>query len=196
MSELVKSVDLKDGNVLEVYHDEHPHSPRDWDCNIGIMAAFHRDYGLTDKDVPFKQEMFESWEEVEYYIQSTLKAMVCLPLYMYNHSGITIATTPFNCRWDSGQIGFVYTTAKKLGQKGFNQTNNESWEEYVARVKESLEAEVKTFDQYVRGETYGYKVIDKEGDDVESCWGFLGDDLKTNGILDNISSEPVNLGDL
>ena len=33
---------------------------------------------------------------------------VILPLYLFDHSGITMNTTGFNCRWDSGVVGWVY----------------------------------------------------------------------------------------
>jgi len=29
-------------------------------------------------------------------------------LYLYDHSGITMSTSPFSCPWDSGQVGFAY----------------------------------------------------------------------------------------
>ena len=32
---------------------------------------------------------------------------VILPLYLYDHSGITISTGPFSCPWDSGQVGWI-----------------------------------------------------------------------------------------
>ena len=195
MNDIVEALDLKDGNVIEVYHDENPESPREWD-NIGIMAAFHGRYSLTDKDVPFNAEMFEGWDEMEYYITGTLKSMVCLPLYMYDHSGITIATTPFSCNWDSGQIGYIYTTAKRLAEIGVNQKNDESWEDFLARIKTCLEGEVETFDQYVTGDVYGFQLKDSEDEEIGSCWGFYGDDVKTNGMLNHVESEPVNMDDL
>ena len=55
-----------------------------------------------------------------------------------------------------------------------------------------LVGEVEVYDQYLRGEVFGYQVfIFDEETDVweetdESCWGFYGDDLMENGILDNI----------
>jgi hypothetical protein len=39
---------------------------------------------------------------------------VCIKdLYLYDHSGITISTSPFSCGWDSGQVGFIYLTRQK-----------------------------------------------------------------------------------
>jgi len=36
------------------------------------------------------------------------------------------------------------------------------------RAREIAEAEIKTFDAYLRGNVYGY-IVDEDGD---SCWGF------------------------
>ena len=197
MNDLVKSVNLKDGNVLEIYYDSDARSPREDDEGlIGIMAAFHNKYTLTDSNVPFNAEQFEGWDEMEDYIKGTLKSVACLPLYMYSHSGITIKTSPFSCNWDSGQIGFIYTTAKHLSKIGVNMTDDEDWAGYVKRVTEYMESEVNTFDEYVKGEVFGFQVKDSEGEDVNSCWGFYGSDFKTNGILEHVESEPVNLDDL
>lgn len=198
-NDLIKSVNLEDGNILEIYQMMDPQNPRDKDYdegNIGIMAAFHTRYNLTDKDVPFTSADFDGWDEMEMHITKELRAIVSLPLYMYDHSGITIATKPFSCRWDSGRIGFIYTTAKRLSEVGVNIKNDEDFETYKQRIKEYLEAEVKTFDDYVTGNVYGFEIKDTEGAYVDGCSGFYGDDFKTNGILDNVNSKPINLDDL
>lgn len=195
MSELVKSVELDNGNTLEIYTDSYPSSPRGWD-NLGMMFIKHRNYDFGDSDLPIPFDKFEDWAGVEYYIESTLKAVVCLPIYMYVHGGATINTTGFSCRWDSGQVGFIYTTNQQLGKMGLSPNDGEEWDDFLQRIKEQLIGEVKVMDQYISGETYSYRVIDAEGTEEESCSGFFGDDFKTNGILDNIEGSPVNMGDL
>jgi len=195
MSDAIKSINLKDGNVLEIYQDSDACSPREWD-NLGIMFIQHKNYNFGDTDVPIPADEFESWEDVQYYIVSTLRALVCLPIYMYDHSGITINTTGFSCGWDSGQVGFIYITQKKLDEMGVTLNNDEEWPDFLERLKKYMVGEVETMDQYVTGDVYGFKVKDAEGEDVDSCWGFYGDDVKTNGILDHVSSEPVNMDDL
>lgn len=37
-----------------------------------------------------------------------------------------------------------------------------------------LEAEVQSYDLYLTGQCYGYRCL-KDEDEVDSCWGFLGD---------------------
>ena len=42
---------------------------------------------------------------------------VVLPVYMYDHSGITINTTGFSCPWDSGMVGIIYVSKEKIREK-------------------------------------------------------------------------------
>lgn len=97
---------------------------------------------------------------------------VILPLYLYDHSGITISCShsyPYNDRWDAGQVGWVYADFDKI--KGeYGVVNKET----VEKAKQLLISETKTYDDYLRGECYGY-IIEKNGVEVESCWGYLGD---------------------
>jgi hypothetical protein len=68
-----------------------------------------------------------------------------LPLFLYDHSGISISTGSFGCRWDSGLVGFIWTA---------DETARNEW----------LESEVATYDQYLRGDQYD--VIVKHGGEV------------------------------
>ncbi len=62
------------------------------------------------------------WEMVEEELSSgeflsiveALGKYVILPLYLYDHSGITMSTGAFSCRWDSGQVGWIYAEKKKF----------------------------------------------------------------------------------
>ena len=46
--------------------------------------------------------------------------------------------------------------------------------ETVKKAEEVLEAEVESYDMYLRGECYGFRLY-KDGEEEDSCWGFLGD---------------------
>jgi len=101
---------------LEVFLDTCPESPRNWD-NLGTMVCSHRRYDLGDEQAKNIDE-YSSWDEwlqgEVYDLYGGEDNVVCLPLYLYDHGGITMNTTGFACFWDSGQVGWIYVTKEKL----------------------------------------------------------------------------------
>ena len=169
MNEPIDTIE-KNGYTGEIYPNQDAESPREWD-NVGIMICFHKRYSLGDKH-DLKSNSFGGWEEVKEYLIKEMKAKIILPLYLYEHSGITISTTPFSCRFDSGQVGFIYTTAEKIKEAyGVKHITKKVLE----KATKCLQGEVETYDQYLTGEVYGYKVFDEYGEEYDSCWGFYGD---------------------
>lgn len=167
--------------ILRIYQDSDPTDPRSLDytdSNVGIMICSHKAYTLGDKQI--RDSEFESWNNLEEKLKKDEKAIAILPLYLYDHSGITMRTTPFGDRWDSGQVGFIYTTKEKMKDRG-----KVSLEE----VKDWLREEVKTYDQYLTGDVYGFKLFElKNGtwQESDSSWGYYGSDDKESGILDAV----------
>lgn len=50
------------------------------------------------------------------------------------------------------------------------------------------------YDQYLRGDVWGFRLFEIDGDDweeVDSCWGFYGNDPRLNGMLDNLGDLEV-----
>ena len=43
--------------------------------------------------------------------------------------------------------------------------------------------QVEEYDHYLTGEVYGFTLYEN-GEETDSCWGYYGDDLTQNGILD------------
>ena len=95
--------------------------------------------------------------------------MVILPLYLYDHSGITMNTCGFSCPWDSGQVGWIYADKAMIEQEHGKITP-----EILEKVRQTLEAEVKEYDYYLTNQCYGFQLF-KEDVEVDSCWGFLGE---------------------
>ncbi len=199
---MIDEIKLPGNRIFRVEHDDNPENPREW-SNLGTMACFHKRYCLGDRDIPFSSDQFDSWTEMEDYIRKDLDAAVVLPLYLYDHSGITMNTTGFSCRWDSGQVGFIYVTKDKLREEyGVKSIRRELKE----KVEKILVNEVETYDQYLTGDVYGFEIVKivkcdhghEHEEKEDSCWGFFGDDIKENGILDHVSKEDakVILGEL
>jgi hypothetical protein len=131
-----------DNLSIKINYEDSPASPRDWD-NLGKMVCFHKRYDLGD------QHNFVDPEALGEFLSKNKESLIVLPLYLYDHSGITIATTPFHCPWDSGQIGYIYTK---------HDSENLSEEQ----IKEILINEVKTYDQYLRGEVFNFEVLEND----------------------------------
>lgn len=150
---IVEKIEETDGyRVRYIAIDEEPESPRDGE-NLGTMVCFHKRYELGDKDHGYKKEMFDSWEDLKNSIEENEDAAVILPLYMYDHSGIIIKTGPFEDRWDSGQIGFIFVSKEKV-RKEYYINHGDIPEEMLDKVRSILEEEVEIYSNYVNGNVY------------------------------------------
>lgn len=157
---------------LEIEQDSSPESPRTWD-NLGTMVCFHKRYDLGDK-TDYRSEDYDSWGELKQGIIDNEGEVFMLPLYLYDHSGITMSTRPFNCNWDSGQVGYIFVSKNKVKKEGIDET----------KVLDYLKGEVETYDQYLTGDVWGYRIYEIEtcslGHEhktlVDSCWGFFGEE--------------------
>ncbi len=183
-----KSVEKMDvGNYrIKIYDDTNPSSPRK-DDNMGTMICFHNCYKLGDEDHGFDSDDYNGWDEMKEAILKKHAGGVILPLFLYDHSGITMNTTGFSCPWDSGQVGFIVASAKAIKD---NYMENELTPELLEKAEKLLVAEVDTYAKYLEGDVYGYKIFNlemdgKKGDKVDSCWGYYG--------LDECMEEAVSL---
>jgi hypothetical protein len=169
---------------LEIFQDEDARSPRE-DDNLGTMICFHRRYNLGDKH-EYKSGDYSGWNEQKKAIQKKHTCII-LPLYLYDHSGITISTKPFSCQWDSGQVGWIVVSKEKV--RNYYGVKYITWN-IRDRVKRALEAEVKTYDQYLTGDVYGYRISKitkcelghEHEEELDSCWGFYGSEAEAEGI--------------
>lgn len=149
--------------------DPDPVDPRDYDTSTKLVL-FHKRYNLAH-ELPINQEDYSGWDEMEADIIDRYTA-VTVPVYMYDHSGITLSTSPFSCPWDSGQVGFcVFTREAILNHFGGKRLTRG----LIAQARNVIEAEVKEYSAYLEGDCWGY-VIEEDGEVVDSCWGFQGEE--------------------
>lgn len=188
------------GHRIAIVIDTDPQNPRtDYD-NAAKMCCAHGRYKLGDEQYDNRAEIGAAQQIIseiydqffpdedmapDDYNQDALNKcpVIWLPLYLYDHSGITISTAPFSCPWDSGQIGIIYMTYKQVAENFGIDPINDKWEPLEETRKKAIElmkAEVKTYDDYLTGSCYGFIVyeLDEDGEDgeeVESCYGFYCD---------------------
>lgn len=175
------------GFEIEILTYTSPQNPRkEWD-NFGHMVCWHRRYDLGDEhNHGDSRELFEELSGLsvgrlekmteQQVFDAAKKNAIIMPLYLYDHSGITMSTGRFSCPWDSGQVGWIYATKEDV----CSNWGVSHWGKWVKHhtgkkirakdyAKLLLEGEVETYDNYLTGEVYGY--------DWENggCWGYFGD---------------------
>ena len=151
------------GFTIELWADENPSNPRTDFDNLGKMVCFHRHYELGDKHALSVENMQELIRRDD---------VLYLPLYLLDHSGITMRTGNFSdCdpgAWDSGQVGIIYidfATIRKEYGKRITQAVKQ-------KVYANLQTEVDIYDAYLTGAVVGYVVKDERGEETDSCWSF------------------------
>lgn len=149
----------------ELRENQHWSSDSDWYVSSSYAASLKDevpDWFLDDcLSALTTGELFSLVEQMD--------GMVILPLYLYDHSGITMNTCGFSCPWDSGQVGWIYADKAMIEQEHGKITP-----EILEKVRQTLEAEVKEYDYYLTNQCYGFQLF-KEDVEVDSCWGFLGE---------------------
>ena len=163
----IKTLKNAAGDVLRVYFDIHADSPRTWD-NVGQFVAPDRDSCLPDEyDAGID---FNCREDDEKRLDSNPDIVAWLPVYAYDHSGIALSCTPFSCRWDSGQVGYIVVTRDQLRKSWI------TWTRITQRRREVLEnwlrSEVEVYSKWLNGDVYGYTIENADGSDGDSCWEF------------------------
>jgi hypothetical protein len=178
-------------NKLRVVQDSCGEDPRGWD-NLGTMVCFHNRYNLGDKH-SYDADDYSGWEEMKKAIlKEEGRGTVILPLYLYDHSGISMSTGAFSCRWDSGQVGFILANKKSILAEFGGKIVTKKLRE---RIEGILEGEVETYTKYLEGDVYGFVIEDEEGEHIDSCYGFYGTDFATNGMLDYINAELLGVSE-
>ena len=137
------------GYHINIYYDDDARSPREAYDNLGTLIGNFR--------------------------ESFLKEYIALPVYLYDHSGVTISTSRFSCPWNSGFFGIIAVPLDKVRREY-------GWKNITAerrkRIEGYLQGEIETLDDYYTGEVFGYRITPEDDDteELDSCWGFYGTD--------------------
>lgn len=170
--------------TLEIEHDP-DFTPREWD-NLGHMLCYHRKYTLGDKEIPegCDPKEHESWVDIEDVLRKKHDAVIVLPLFLFDHSGLTMQTSSDSYRrqdsagWDWGQVGLIWTSRKEVREAYMVKRLTA---DVRRRATQCLIGEVADYARYLEGDVWGY-VIRDDRVVVDSCWGFIGrDEVEAEG---------------
>ena len=196
----METYNLTNGRTLGIDYCEWAESPREWDnLTKCIFFGNYKHYGDThnfnfNSEFTSREDFINEGSDI---IKKHFDAVLVKAVHVYKHSGTSISTNggyPYDCRWDSGTIGFVIITKQDLREeykwKVITQKRLDSVMENIDKV---MDSEIKTLSDYIEGNVYGFSIQDENGDTEDSCGGFYGSDLNTNGILDYLNEEDVKL---
>jgi hypothetical protein len=178
MCQVIETIKTKN-YVAEIINDEDCYNPRT-DCNLGTLIAFHSRYDLSDNDNWDKEELISYVEQED---------ILALPVYMYEHSEIALSTSAFSCKWDSGQVGYIFVSYEDI-IKEYGKLDIET-------ATKVLEYEIKKYSLYLNGECYGYIIYEKDKDyqdHLESCFGFIGYDYieeEVKSIIKHLEQQEI-----
>jgi hypothetical protein len=70
---------------------------------------------------------------------------------MLDHSSIWVSLRDFNDQWDSGQIGFIFTTRKTVKEYGIKEKD----------IEKAIQGEFNKWKAYMEGNVYSYLIEKK-----------------------------------
>jgi len=163
----VKEIETTKG-TLQVFYDDTGYNPlEDWD-QFGTVYHYHPRYKLGTR---ISRE-------------DALPKGVRLPLFLFDHSGLHVSTSPFGDPWDSGQVGWIVANEEKVKEEFGCKRITPTIRRKVIAI---LQSQVKTLDAVLSGSVYGFKLLAPQKPDcphcgaeqgravTDSCWGFIGD---------------------
>ena len=197
---------------LDIVDDPNPLNPRD-DENIGHMICWHKNYRLGDRHdyvtpyqflyqlamqmncIPDNTEEDEEITSFSDLMNALEEQILILPIWIYDHSGISLSCGaevqwPYNDKWDSAQVGWIYVTKQEFVSNTGN--TDEDWKPTATAI---LKAEVQTYSEYLEGAVYGYVFYSKVAEqwtEIDSCYEFYGSDAMRNGMFDNLPSHLID----
>lgn len=173
--------------------DSNPINPRENCDYLGKMICLHRRYNLGD-DHDYKHGDANGWFELLDLIEKTEgKILVSMPLYLFDHSGITMSTSKGRFQacdsagWDWGQVGWIIALTKDVRKEFMVKKISKELEQ---KVTEILKSEVEEYNNYLTGEVYG--IIEEKYDenfdiiDYDSCWGYIGSEYTKKVLKERI----------
>ena len=117
------------------------------------------------------------------------KVAMLVPIYMYEHGGVALSTGSFSDPFDSGLLGFAFITNAKIHAEwgGGHYTHTPQGSQWVhgtgiinkkrlEKARACIESEVETYSEYLNGNVWGFRMLDRKGNETDSCWGFYGDE--------------------
>lgn len=162
------------GYSLEIHYDTDPFEP-DWGMDIVKCFHIHTRYNLMGQPASMVSDYTLSPDDECRQIAGP--DGLVLPLYMYEHGLIVLSLGAFSCPWDSGQVGIVYMHGDDI---------RENWNGDKEAARKYIEGVLLAWNCYYAGRVYGFIARSPEGEVIDSCWGYYGDEDGFEDLYDEM----------
>jgi len=164
--------------------------------SAGTFVCWHQRSYLGNINYPKHDE----------YLENHTEGSISFPVYIYDHSGISLSTEPFGCPWDSGVVGKWVFTREDLEKEMWCESLGEfDLKKAKVEAHEYVKSMVSTLNDILQGEVW-YFALHKQDPNcsccgmqppsevIDSCGGFIGseDDLQES-IKSHIPEEHHHL---
>jgi hypothetical protein len=152
---------------VRVEHDPDCKSPAECDC------TWHP-YSFSTRHINYRapSDFFDDEGRPQLWLRNKLRVGLAFLLSYYEHGlGMWyVAGTKHvpDARWDNVDCAGVLVWEDKpsdIGGKTVEERENDA------------AAFLECYSDWCNGSCYGYDITDADGNDVDSCWGFIGDDI-------------------
>lgn len=137
--------------TVEIYRDDDPMSPRDWD-NVGRFCGLN-DWTFNDHPAGNPGHAYRE--------ARAGGPILALPIYVVDGPYSIIR----ECNWDQAE-GIYWAALAEVLSTGYCT---------VDELRTAMRAELSEMNRYLAGDVYGYTVTGPGGEPLDSCWGFIGD---------------------
>lgn len=178
------------GYGIEIWQDIDGESPREW-SNAARFYCFHPEYNLGDKHDFADPDGLQDWIAEK---EKAGEILYLAPIRAYEHGGITLrlpdADIPggfpeqFRCQFDSGMVGWAIVLVADYEECKGHKVSKANRKEAEAWARRMAKSELETYDAWGQGWTYGFSIIDADGESLEIQAGFICEDGEYERVLE------------
>ncbi len=171
------------GYDVEIDYERNAENPREYFGFSSTLATAHHKYSFGGKELRHNANNLA--QAIEWHLREqglTLDDIIYHAVYLYDHSGISLSTTPFSCAWDSGCIGIVYAKRSDIRDEfGVRRISSQLQQKILNR----LESELELTNKWLQGDVFYCKV------GYEYAGPFYGSDYQKSGLIET-ATEMIN----
>ena len=158
---------LHEGRAWRIRQVLDPDPPTRADAdNLWTLICLHKRYNLGDVNLRTMEGLDEAVRAAG--CSREPPAGFVVPLFLMDHSGLTVSLTPFGDPWDSGQVGVACLSKARWTQAGLTTDH---------QAMTILEGEIRDLNDTLSGNCWGF-IIETRPADVQGPSGNSEEDTR------------------